>query len=611
MKYILAILFLIFCNTLFAQNEPIATLESEIEKHLFKKPDSAKIYLKQLLNYSDKRHDTLVAITYSKLGITYSQLAKYDSSAYFFDQGIRLAEKAPILKADIYSNSGINYRHNAEYEKSIAALNNAMELYQKYGDRSGEGVVYGEIGSNYSYMGEKEKAIIYLEKAIEIFKETGDNRLYILQQKLANIYYNAGNYEFAIDLYEQILPEFEKEKRPSYYLTLLSYAESLAQVGKTKEGEMRLIEARDGLAEIKNLEYSHVAIGKLAKIYQFTNRPSLAQAAYEKAYQYLQEIHSVRLLQIASDYLKFLNSRGEYEKAVSVIKSVKNSTHNYEDAMNAQDELSFLLSTRETYRNLGEFEKSLNVFDRIDYLKDSVQKATDQIKIKQLEETYQNKIQREKNIALQSKNDLLEDYNSKQRTFIILSLLLTVLILALSIVIFSYNKKRLAFQKEAVANLEKANIALKENQELEKELFAEKEKNLLDKERELVAVSLEVADIQKQITDIIDTSDEEISANAANKIKTTLNQLNYWKHFKTKFIEINPEFGYNLTEMFPNLSEDDIAFCSLLKLQLSNEEISALMGISKESVLSRKYIVQNKMNLEDNEAYFEELIGKL
>ncbi|MEM0518337.1 tetratricopeptide repeat protein [Aequorivita flava] len=613
MKQFLASLFIfLLCGSLSAQTEEISELESEIEKYIFKKPDSAKIYLYKLLAYSNQRPDTTVAETYSKLGITYNQLAVYDSATYYFEKGIKKSAGFPKIQAGIYSNNAINYRTSANYTESLAALEKAMELYQSIGDRIGEGVVYGEMASNFSYMAEKEKAITHLETAIEIFKEANEPRLYILQQKLANAYYNNENYEFAVDLYEEVLPEFAKQKGPPYYFTLLAYAESLVKLGKIKEGEKRLMEAKDGLEAINNLEYMHVAWGKLGKIYKVTNRPVLASKAFASAFDYLLKIQSTRFMEIAREYLDFLNLQGDYNKGLEVIERVKNSTNNFQRTMNVQDEMNFLVSARETFRKKGLFKESLTLFDRIDFLKDSLKTAVDRVKIKQLEESYQNKIQRDKNIALEESNALLKKYNAKQHTTTILSWLLTILTLILSVVIYTYHKKRLSLQKVAVTNLEKANTILNEKRELEQELLAEKEKNLADKERELVAISLEVANIQKQIKDLIEASNkEEISDELSTQIINTLNQLNYWKHFKSKFIEVHPEFGYNLIEMFPSLSEDDIAFCSLLKLQLTDSEIASLMGVTEENVTATKYRIKSKMQLQDNDEDFEKLIREL
>jgi tetratricopeptide (TPR) repeat protein len=611
-RALLLLSMLIFCGNLNAQSPEIDGLQQQIKNNLFRKPDSAKAYLFQLLKYSELRHDTAVAKTYSNLGITYNQLAVYDSSEYYFKKGIALAKGYPITQAQLYSNLAINYRTMAEYTKSLQALKEAMKRYKGLGDLNGEGLVYGEMASNYSYMAEKEKAITYLKKAIEIFKETEDPRLYILQQKLGNVYFNNGNFQFAIDIYEQALPEFKKQKGAPYYLTLLAYGESLVETGREKEGEARLLEAKEGLKEINNLEYMHVAMGKLGKIYAETNRPQLAEKALRESFNYLLEVNSTRFLPIAATYLKFLNDNNALNTSQEVISKVKEATANYKHRMNSQDELQFLLQARETYTRTGNFETALRLFTRIDFLKDSINEAVDDVKIKQLEEMYQNEIQRERNKVLSQNNAILKEYNREQKNLTLLSLIFAVLLLILSLLLYKYHRKKLNLQKEALVQLEKSNLILQENQQLEQELRAEKENSLGNKERELVAMSLEVADIQNQIRDLLESSTKsEIAPEVATQIENILNQRNYWKHFKTKFVEVHPEFGYNLAEMFPGLSENDIAFCSLLKLQLTNKEIASLLGISHQSVISKKYRIKKKMDLQDNDESFEQLMRDL
>jgi DNA-binding CsgD family transcriptional regulator len=63
--------------------------------------------------------------------------------------------------------------------------------------------------------------------------------------------------------------------------------------------------------------------------------------------------------------------------------------------------------------------------------------------------------------------------------------------------------------------------------------------------------------------------------------------------------------------MFPELTDNDIAFCSLLKLQLTNKEIASLLGISHQSVISKKYRVKKKMQLHDNDESFDQLMREL
>ncbi|WP_026452691.1 tetratricopeptide repeat protein [Aequorivita capsosiphonis] len=605
-------LFILFLNPLIAQTDAIEQLQAQINDAVFKKPDSAKVYLFKLLEHASQLPDTTIAKAYSKLGITYNQLAVYDSAAFYLKKGIGFTEKHPLIQAQLYSNLAINYRTNAQYDESMAALETAMGIYKKLDNLNGEGLVYGEMASNFSYMLQKEKAIKYLKKAIEIFEKTKDPRIHILQQKLANIYFNNGNYEFAVDLYEQVLPKFAENKGAAYYFTLLAYGESLVKLDKIAEGEKRLLEAKNGLTQINNMEYMHVAMGKLGKIYKVTHRPELAAKAFSESFNFLLQMQSTRFLEIAIEYLDFLNLQGDYNKGLAIIDKVQVATDDFQRTMNAGDEINFLIGARETYRNKQNYKKALALFDRIDFLQDSLRSSEDRIKIKELEETYQNQIQREKNIVLAQNNTLLKDNNRRQGYITVLIIILAVVLLFLGALIYKYQRKKIKLQKSEFANLEKSNSALKVTQELEHELMLEKEERLADKERELVNMALEVADIQNKIRDLLDSSNkEEISEPLATKIIGIVDQKNYWKHFKSKFVEVQPEFSYSLSEMFPKLSENDVAFCCLLKLQLTDQEITSLLGISKKAVISEKDKIKVIMGLEDDNEGFEKLMCDL
>lgn len=613
MKHLLSLAIIILVSfSLFAQNENIETLNVKIENNIFKKPDSAKVYLFQLLKHASKLEDTVVAKAYSHLGITYNQLGVYDSSEYYFKRGLKIAQKHPLLQAKLYSNLAINYRTNSEYSKSLSALDTAMSLYEKAGDLKGTGVVYGEMASNYSYMLQKEKAITYLKKAIDIFETTKEPRIYIMQQKLANAYFNNENFEFAIDLYEQALPKFAEKKAADYYLTLPAYGESLIQVGRTKEGEERLLEAYNGLKEINNKEYMYYSLGKLGVLYSETDRRQKAAQALSEAYVNLRELRSSRFLEVARRYLHFLNQEGEYNQGMEVIAEVEKTTDNFRFKLNAEDELNFLIQAQKTYRGKQLFEQSLEVFDRVDFLKDSLKNATDQINIIELEASYQNQIQRQNNLALSKNNKLLKENSVNQGRIIILTLIVLVLLILVSLILYKSHRKKLAFQKDALENLKKTHAVLEENRELQHDILLEKENSLNIKEQELVTMSMEIADIQSQIRDLVDGSKEtEISQKIADKIKRILDDKNYWQYFKTKFIEIYPTFGKSLLQMFPSLSENELAFCGMLKLQLSNKEIASLMGVPIETVVSKKYRIMNKMSLQGDEEQFDKLMKDL
>ncbi|AFL80256.1 hypothetical protein Aeqsu_0749 [Aequorivita sublithincola DSM 14238] len=609
----LVLLLCIFSSTQ-AQTPQIDKLNKQIENNIRSNPDSAKIYMFRLLKHASKLHDTVVGITYSNIGIQYNRLAVPDSAEFYMKKALDYTEKYPLEHARMYLNLAINYRIVSRYPESLEALENAMKFYKEAGNKEGEGLVYGEVGSNYNYMMDSEKALENFKKSIAILRKTTNKRdLYIVKQKLANLYYNNEDYTFARDLYEEVLPIFAKNKGANYYYTLLTYADCLIKLEENYKGaEEALKEAESGLRDMNNKEYMWVSVSNLAQVYDATGRTQEAQVAFKNAYEGSFQLNSTRFLEISVRYLEFLNSHKQYNEALEVIAKVKANAKTPSLKMNANNEIDFLKQTIATYTQKGMVESSLKSFERMDFLKDSLNTAINKSKSLELQEAYQNSLQREKNMVLTKNNELLVENNNKKDNILVLSILIFILISAIGLVLYISNRKSLKLQRELVASLENSKKVLEENNTLEGELHLERERTLANKERELVEVSLGMADLQNRILELIDNREnpEDSQVLAAN-LKDLLGQNNYWKYFKGKFVEVHPAFALQIAEMFPSLSDNDVAFCCMIKLQLSNQEIAPLMGITAEEVESKKAAIRRKIGLGDDILAFDKLIDHL
>ncbi|MEP1489564.1 MAG: hypothetical protein ABJK28_14170 [Algibacter sp.] len=82
-----------------------------------------------------------------------------------------------------------------------------------------------------------------------------------------------------------------------------------------------------------------------------------------------------------------------------------------------------------------------------------------------------------------------------------------------------------------------------------------------------------------------------------NTIKISTNANRNWEDFKIYFEKINPRFLNQLSMMFPVLTAKDLKYCCYLKMNMSNEDITHLLGINPESVRTHKYRLKKKMVL--------------
>ena len=65
--------------------------------------------------------------------------------------------------------------------------------------------------------------------------------------------------------------------------------------------------------------------------------------------------------------------------------------------------------------------------------------------------------------------------------------------------------------------------------------------------------------------------------------------------------KVNTEFYHNLIRQFPTLTKSEVDLCGLLKLNLSNKEISALKNVSPDSVKMARNRLRKKIGIQPEE----------
>jgi len=79
--------------------------------------------------------------------------------------------------------------------------------------------------------------------------------------------------------------------------------------------------------------------------------------------------------------------------------------------------------------------------------------------------------------------------------------------------------------------------------------------------------------------------------------------------FYSDFEKIYPSFSQSLKKTSPNISENELKLCALIRLNLSSKEIGQLLNITQDSVNKARYRLRKKLGLIYNEDIFTTLLN--
>ncbi|MEL1244733.1 tetratricopeptide repeat protein [Flavobacterium sp. DGU11] len=582
--------------------------EAKVKKHIYSSPDSTRVIIDEVLAKKNL-HDTIRGLVYNIYGIYYSHIGELDSSMASYKKSAALLKNHLWIKTMPLMNMSIGYRNRGEYAESFKCLEEALEINKTLGLKDKEATVYSNMSSNYQYMLEYDKAVEYALKGIEIMKKEDSPLLATLTQKLANTYMKMSNFSFAKELYEDCLRIFRKQNdNVNYTLTLINYAEVLIHLNQNKKAKEALKEAIGELRKLKNPEHLAIAYSKLGRIAKDEHNTKDAYKNYEAAFGILSESNSINVVIIGAEYIELLNKNEDYDKALKVIEKTKH-TAIFNNA-NKADKMRFDVAMAETYSKTDNEKEALAGLVRALKIKDSLARSGTETYTKEMQAKYQAELQREKSMALKAKNGGLQKAHEAEKTRMVVYITISLAIILLVLLLLRSYWLRERLRKEALRFAATEKNILQKQHEYEKELTQAQKDIIAEKERELASSALKMANYQDNILQIIERCGTD-SINKVSDVKKELEglikQKDYWRQFETRFNMLHPDFGTSLANRYSNLTKNDIEFCSLLKLNLSNKEIAQLLQISHESAITKKYRIKKKMEIHTDED-FEKLL---
>lgn len=272
-------------------------------------------------------------------------------------------------------------------------------------------------------------------------------------------------------------------------------------------------------------------------------------------------------------------SKKEYEKARHYIKIAtlgKTSNRNFKGGLLYQ---LYLLE-----KGLGNYSLSLNYYEQYSEVEDSISALQEKVNLLKVEKRYEYANLLNENHKLEIKN---------QWVIIVCCCLIIICFLLLGMY-----KYHVALKNKHIYQQQKR-IQNEQSVLLEKELALEGLSTTVLKIRENILTN---SDIYKKIIENSQSIEKSIKYPLTNKDWLSLKEV-----VKSTYIL----FFENLQNHFSNLTEAEVRFCCLLKLELNSQQLSILLNIQPQSLSHKRYLIMKKGELENTNTTLETVIANL
>jgi tetratricopeptide (TPR) repeat protein len=536
-------------------------------------------------------------------------------------------DRPDTAKVLIYARLSQHLIHQ-NIDSALIVANQGLYLAKKIEYHSGTGDMYMSLGHIYIVNNDMFRALeLYLKAADYFALSKFRDKLSVSFLLLGNVYYTIGNLSAAMDYYQRGLIIAD-----SLQLTSL-LADFYNNLGEVHSKLKNYPAAIDNL--YKGLEIRQDANNQAGAAHIMVNISQLYLKLknYDKALTYLNEAnqlysnlgHNEGLYNVYVGFGTLEQEQGNYRKAITYFKQGEKYLNNIgseylgpkslfraelysslgncyllnNDLVLAENYLlkSFEISEQtgqiafmeisaqylsELYEKVGQPIKALKYARLYKFYSDSISRDENVKRITQLEMQFEfDKKLREKEVE---QSNIEARQKRKELIYIMFS---TGIFLALIILFMFFRIQKLKVKK---ISLEKKDLMVDldyKNKELTTNVMY-----LLKKNEFILSISDKLKKIRynfkpdnrKIVDDIIQDLERSISEGA-------------WQDFELRFQEVHADFYQKLTNLYPDLSPNELKLCAFLRLNMSTKEISTITFQSINSINMARFRLRKKMGI--------------
>jgi hypothetical protein len=219
--------------------------------------------------------------------------------------------------------------------------------------------------------------------------------------------------------------------------------------------------------------------------------------------------------------------------------------------------------------------------------------------------------QKYKQEQLTNENNRLK-IKQREKDIVLLTIIIIIILVSAGFYILYLRQKRLRDQREMQINeellrnkayqLEQENLLLKQNEEISR--LREKESLLRESLIRRINLFKKLPSISGQ-----ENSDKINDETSSRKIFFTKVE---WDELFKGIDEVYPGFCERLKQRFPDLDEEDIRFCCLVRINVNLQDLSDIYCLSKAAITKKKYrIKKDKLGICDATASLDDCLKEL
>ncbi|MBL4705879.1 MAG: tetratricopeptide repeat protein [Flavobacteriales bacterium] len=548
----------------------LASMYRSMENYL----ESEKLFLNVLASYKNINADRGISLAENGLGQLYVVQGRYNLAVHYLEKVTVVREKYndPLLP-ESYTDLGIAYKNSGKYSLALESYMKALKIYKSASDSAGIISVNSNLGVLYRRLERYDDALKCLNQAYKYNLNHG----FIANaakacNNLGNVYKELDNFNLAIDYFQK-----------SLHLKM--------NIGT-------------GYA-------TWTTLNNIGGLYLNNSNYSLAKDYFEKAKAQCEGLNLPQGIALSNlNLAKVSLKENVFDKAISYSQlslELSKQTGDIELQMGAVETLV------ESCKLAGKFNEALGYQAEFILLKDSLLNSDVQVRIADLESSFElelteNKLllERQKYSSMENAKKATESIQKSNSLTMLLWLLgLLFVLVCLVFLVFVQRIKLKLGRKDRELNLIELDIEIAEKENLRQDVIVFTSQ-LTQKNSLLEDMEKELQSLEKDLQNFGNEQEQALAFLPVFKlIESSLRNEDDWRFFKFQFTKIHKNFFVNLHNYCPDLTNSELRLAALMKLNLQGKEISNILNITPDSVKKNRYRLRKKLKIESEDSITE------